>query len=235
MGVGMVLRDRSAVGTELPDPEGTGIEDSGLVPQIYNMLCSGWSSWQVVIVLAQTEGITLDEGAVRAYAERIPQDRFLPATSLIKHFQGIKVITDPLGEMEMLLRLCQERLSTQLEEEQGAEAEEAYKLRTRINADINAYWRKLREFAELQDRLGITGFIKAAKGPGQRGGPTLADIIGVKLTERTVELQTKQGACPDPRSGRGEGADTNPSDVIDGEAQEVSEPEQLGVEATDAI
>lgn len=190
---GMMLRDRSNISTDLPDAEGTGIENSGLVPQIYNMLLSGWSVWQVVIVLAQTEGITLDVKAVQAFYERIPQDRFLPATSLIKHFRGVKVITDPLGEMEMLLRLCQERLSGLLEEEQeDDEGESRAGKRTKTDVAINAYWRKLREFAELQDKMGITGFIKARKGEGQRGVPSLADIIGLKLTERTVEVQTAQ-------------------------------------------
>jgi hypothetical protein len=208
-----MLRDRSGISTELPDPEGTGIEDSGLVPQIYNMLCSGWSVWQVVIVLAQTEGLTLDVKAVQAYSERIPQERYLPATSLIKHFLGVKVITDPLGEMEMMLRLSQERLSALLEEEQGGqdsdEREKGVSKRSRANVEINSYWRKLREFAELQDKLGITGFIKATRGGPARGGPTLAEIIGLKVTERTVEIQAK--------------AQTRGGEVIEGEAKEVEE------------
>jgi hypothetical protein len=221
MNSSLMLRDRSGISTELPDPEGTGIEDSGLVPQIYNMLCSGWSVWQVVIVLAQTEGLTLDVKAVQAYSERIPQERYLPATSLIKHFLGVKVITDPLGEMEMMLRLSQERLSALLEEEQGDqdsdEREKGVSKRSRANVEINSYWRKLREFAELQDKLGITGFIKSTRGGPQRGGPSLAEIIGLKLTERTLEVQTK--TVPPAPTQAGEG---NEAEIIEGEVATVT-------------
>jgi hypothetical protein len=192
-----VLRELPRRVVDAPDVEETGVPEV-FKQQVFEMLCSGFSPGQVSVMLYEQEKTYVEPPKIHAYFDLIPQRMLLPSTALRRHFFNMNVITDSMAEMQLLLRLEQERLSAKLEAEQRTG-----KMTKSVQSNINSYWRKLTQFTQLKQQMGL---VKAAKvqerEPEKARIPTMADIISMKVTERQVEItgHSQQGEIVDAES-----------------------------------
>jgi len=197
--VSLLTRGETVVADAI-DPGETGVPKRYAQP-IYEMLCSGFTPGQTSVMLLQAENVYVEPDKVRAYRLLIPEEYFLPQTALRRHFFNINVISDPIAELQLLLRLEQERLSHELHSEQGGEH-----LSRTVQAHINSYWRKLLQFAQLKGEMGLAkGAVQQQSEPERHKLPTIADIIGAELAKRQLEINIRA---------------PTPGDVVEGEIVE---------------
>jgi hypothetical protein len=127
-------------------PDAPAMEELGPYSQeVFDAICSGWSNGMVVTYLRDRHEFTPPMEVIQQYRETVPLELILPSTALQRHFHGLRVMVDPLVEMQMILRLEHERLSYEMEQEQLARDG----FNPRVDVRKNAYWKHLKEFAEL--------------------------------------------------------------------------------------
>jgi len=178
-----MLRDLPRRVVDAPDVEETGVPDV-FKQQVFEMLCSGFSPGQVSVMLYEQEKTYVEPPRVKAYFDLIPQRMLLPSTALRRHFFNINVITDSMAEMQLLLRLEQERLSAKLEAEQRTG-----KISKSAQSNINSYWRKLTQFTQLKQQMGLVKAVKVQeREPEKTRIPTMAEIIAGRLNDRQVDI-----------------------------------------------
>jgi len=178
-----MLRELPRRVVDAPDVEETGVPDV-FRQQVFEMLCSGFSPGQVSVMLYEQEKTYVEPPKVKAYFDLIPQRMLLPSTALRRHFFNINVITDSMAEMQLLLRLEQERLSAKLEAEQ-----KTGKMTKSAQSNINSYWRKLTQFTQLKQQMGLVKAVKVQeREPEKTRIPTMAEIITGRLNDRQVDI-----------------------------------------------
>ena len=182
-----VLRDLE----RLPDPPPL----QALGPHtevVFNAICSGWSNGMIVAHLRENYDTTPPLDLIQEYRELVPLDRILPTTEMDAHFRGLRVMVDPLVEMQKILRIEQERLSTAWHVEKLAD--EGFN--PQVDARLRTHWKHLKEFAELTQRE--SGGIPAE---GEPETLLFGDLFVVKATATRTHVQVEINA---PESERPE-------------------------------
>jgi hypothetical protein len=178
-----MLRDPPRRVSDAPEVGETGVPDV-FKQRVYEMLCSGFSPGQVSVMLYESEKTYVEPVKLSAYFDLIPTRMLLPSTALRRHFFNLNVIADPMAEMQLLLRLEQERLSAMLEAEQDKK-----KISKAAQSHINSYWRKLTQFTQLKQMMGRMKTVKTqAAEPEKSHIPTMAEIIAGRLADRQTEI-----------------------------------------------
>jgi hypothetical protein len=205
-----VLRDLPRRVSDAPPVGETGVPDV-FKQRVYEMLCSGFSPGQVSVMLYESEKTYVEPVKLSAYFDLIPTRMLLPSTALRRHFFNLNVIADPMAEMQLLLRLEQERLSAMLEAEQDKK-----KISKAAQSHINSYWRKLTQFTQLkQQMMGQMKTVKTqAAEPEKTHLPTMAEIIAGRLADRQTEITVTERKVEI-------GGRVQEGDVVDAEARDV--------------
>ena len=161
--------------------ESTVLEgDETLKQLVFDMICSGWTPASISRHLVRNLGVQVRPYAIKKFADNVPPVLVLPPSFIKTKLNEIDVQIDAVAEMQRLLKVTEDRLSTALLIEDIAPDEGSTKSKgitvegTRMT---QVYWQMLQDFVKVQQSLGEINEMPQAiaisasgNGPGNGNG-----------------------------------------------------------------